>query len=391
VKATIRLGRVAGVPIGAHWSVLLVTMLLADLMAMVLLPARVGGYPPGVYWAAGAATAVLFLVSLLAHELAHAMVARHFGVGVEGITLWLLGGATQFTGEVSTARAELLISGAGPVASGVVAGLWEGAAVGAAALGAPGPVTVALGWLALVNLVLAVFNLLPGSPLDGGRVLRAILWRATGDRAGATAKAAKAGQALGAALLGVGVFLLLMGYLVDGLWTAVVGWFLATSATAEGQRETVRTALGEVRVGQAMSGPGQTAPGWYTAAAFLEHAGWNLHQRVFPVLDFQGAPVGVISLAELAAVPEQQRFTRRISDLARPLSRLVVARPEQPVLDVLTAGLRPGRDLVLVVEGARLVGTISADDLARVVELGTVLGGHGTSGPIPVQGATRIP
>ncbi|MGV9536097.1 M50 family metallopeptidase [Streptosporangium sandarakinum] len=181
----------------------------------------------------------MFFASLLAHELAHALVARRAGVSVKSITLWLLGGVTEFDGEVGSPRAELRISLAGPVTSALVAG--AALAVAAAARGVP-VVWSALVWLATVNGVLAVFNMLPGAPLDGGRVLHAVLWWRCGDRERADRVAARAGQSLGMALIAAGVVQTLVWSPMGGLWTALVGWFLSGSARSEGLARSAPTA-----------------------------------------------------------------------------------------------------------------------------------------------------
>ncbi|MET7423683.1 site-2 protease family protein [Dactylosporangium sp. NPDC005555] len=253
MKQTLRLGRVAGFAVGVHWSVLVIMVLLAQSLATGVLPARAPGTAAPVAWPLGAAGAVLFLVSLLAHELAHALVARHFGVRVQQVTLWLLGGMAEFRDEPPSARADLLMAGAGPLTS-VAAGVGFGsAAVLLSAVRGPVAVVVVLLWLAMINLILAGFNLLPGAPLDGGRILRAALWWRHGDRARAALTAARAGHVLGLTLVLAGLAELMVFGMLDGVWTTLVGWFLVVAAAAEGtaarsaggaQRRQPRTGVG---------------------------------------------------------------------------------------------------------------------------------------------------
>ena len=178
----IRFGSIGGIRIGIHWSVLFVAWLLAWGLATSVLPGEAPGMHPAGYWLAGLAVAGLFFVSLLAHELAHALIARRSGVEVEEVTLWLLGGVAKLRGEARTPAAEFWIAAAGPIVSGSSAGGFWLAGVTLDGAGAPSLAVAAMAWLARVNLVLAVFNLLPGAPLDGGRILRAIVWHVRGDR-----------------------------------------------------------------------------------------------------------------------------------------------------------------------------------------------------------------
>ncbi|MFF5235537.1 site-2 protease family protein [Dactylosporangium sp. NPDC000521] len=234
MKQTLRLGRIAGFPVGVHWSVLVIMALLAQSLATGVLPADAPGTAAPVAWLLGVAGAVLLLVSLLAHELAHALVGRHFGIRVERLTLWLLGGVAEFSDDPPSARADLLVAGAGPLTS-VAAAVWFGsAAVLLSAVGGPAAVVVMLLWLTTINLLLAGFNLLPGAPLDGGRVLRAALWWWHGDRARAALTAVRVGHVLGVTMVLAGLVELVLFGLIDGVWTALMGWFLLMAAGAEG-------------------------------------------------------------------------------------------------------------------------------------------------------------
>ena len=193
MREPVRFGKVAGIPVGAHWSVLVVLLLVAEGMAMVVLPELVPDHSPVAYWLAGLLTALIFLGSLLAHELAHALVARTYGLSVQRITLWMLGGVSLLGGEPPTPRADLRVALAGPLASVAVAVGSAALAMAGQVLGAPDLAVATAAWLATMNAVLSVFNLLPGAPLDGGRVLRAFLWRRLGDRDRAEIAAARSG------------------------------------------------------------------------------------------------------------------------------------------------------------------------------------------------------
>ena len=298
---TVPLGRIAGVPIGAHWSVLGIVALLAVAMALVELPALAPGHRPGTYAAAGLVAALLLVLSLLAHETAHAVVARRSGLRVDGVTLWVLGGATLLRGEPDRPGVELRIAGAGPLTSGLLAAAF----LGAADLLPAGPAAATAFELAWMNLVLAGFNLLPAAPLDGGRVLHALLWARRGDRWGAASASATAGRVLGRVLvLGGLVVTLVVGF--AGLWLVLVGWWISTAAEREGRRARVGRALDGVTVAQVMRpAPGAEPPGDATGvvragAPLLDVVGGLARPDArLVVLDESGRAIGVVSAADV--------------------------------------------------------------------------------------------
>lgn len=366
--ATFPLGRIAGIRIGAHWSVLIVMGVLAYLLAKSVLPIDTRGWPVVVNWAVAIGCALLFLASLLAHELCHALAARHYGLKVERITLWLLGGATELPDEPPTPRAAGLIAIAGPGASLFVGGAFLGAAaLGAAVL--PSTVTVALTWLGWTNAVLAAFNLLPGTPLDGGRILEAVAWRLTGDRDRARRIAGAGGQLLAAAVVALGAWALVTQASLTGFWLIGIGWFLAVTARAEQSAAPLRQLLSHLRLGDVMSTEPVTAPGWYTVQGFLERAA-PARFRTFPVVSFDGTPVGVLSLARLTRIPPNARTSTRLEDICTKPPACLLGTSETPLTQILGhARLRPGQDLVLVVDRGVLVGVAAPGDLARALEL----------------------
>jgi Zn-dependent protease len=242
------------------------------------------------------------MASLLAHELAHALVARHHGVRVRRITLWLLGGVAELDGRAPHPRGDLLIAAAGPLVSLSTGVVFAVAAVAVLALGGGPLATAALAWLAVVNTVLAVFNLLPGAPLDGGRVLAAALWWLRGDRAAAHRTACRAGVVLGWLLVAAGLTQILTANL-GGLWLAVLGWFLAGAAQAENTDEVLRTSLARLRAGDVMTPSPACGYTTQSVANFVTTVAWQRPYRTFPVLDPGGRLAGVVSLAQLARVP----------------------------------------------------------------------------------------
>ncbi|PVZ06331.1 site-2 protease family protein [Actinomycetospora cinnamomea] len=382
-RGAVRLGRLAGVPVAAHWSVLGIVVLIAVVMARSELPLLAPGYAPAAYAAAGLAVALLLMVSLLAHEAAHAVVARAHGLGVDGITLWLLGGTTRLRGEPEGPRAELRIAVVGPVVSGVLAGLFALAAGGARWV-ATDLVVAVLVELAVINLVLAVFNLLPAAPLDGGRVLRAALWARRGDRWGAGIAAARVGQGLGALLLGGGVLLALTVDL-GGFWLMILGWFIAGAAGLEERRARLGRALEGVPVAAALSGPpvlvAADAP-----AAMRAAAGTDPARTAGVLLTGPDGLVGYLPPERMRAAAERADEPAALRRLVVPASRLTTVRPDDPLAPLLGRLAEPDARLV-VLAGDTPIGMVSAADVEELGRSG------GQAGPVTGQrpGADTAP
>jgi Zn-dependent protease/CBS domain-containing protein len=375
MRQTLRLGRIAGIPVGVHWSVLGIMVLLVDGLAMVVLPGSATGFPSSAYWVAALVGTLLFLGSLLAHEMAHAVVAHHYGIGVERVTLWLLGGVAEFSDEPPTAGIDFLVAGVGPLVSFLTGVLFGLLGLGARALSLPTLIVATLAWLAIVNLILAVFNLLPGAPLDGGRVLRAALWRWRKNRDWAALTAARTGYALGIALIGVGVLQSLLTGLLSGVWLLLVGWFLVSAASAERAAARYHDLLSRVPARAIMStNPVCGHPG-QSVDDFVRTVASGSRHRAFPLTDDAGHPTGVVRLRDLGRVPASERARVPVEELATPVSLVPVVEPTQPVGDVAPDLARGA--LALVVAGDVLVGVMSSDDIVHATELATLTGESG--------------
>jgi Zn-dependent protease len=365
MTASLRFGRIAGIPVGASWSALLIALLFAWSLGGQLLPVQVPGLAPAAYWLAGAAGAGLLLGSLLAHEVGHALVARRAGLRVRGITLWLLGGVAQLEDEPANPRDELRVAIVGPAVSLALAGAFGLVAAALSVVGAPALVVVVAAWLALGNAALAVFNLLPAAPLDGGRVLRGLLWRRHGNRVRASVTATRAGVWVGAGLVGYGLVGAFTGWGIGTLWTALVGWFLVIAARQEREQALLGGGRGRgPRAAQVMTPAPSVAPAWFTVDAFLRNYVEPWQAAALPLRGFDGHPAGVVTAAALYAVPADRRHIVRAGDVAIPMSAVVLVGPDQPVAD-LAARLAGGRTVAAVVAGGQLLGLITAADLAR--------------------------
>lgn len=369
MRATLSFGRVYGIPVGAHWSALVVVVLLGELLALNVLPGMAPGHTAATYLLTGAAAATVFALSLLAHEVAHAIVARRAGLGVRSITLWLLGGVSELVDQPERPGTEIRVALVGPLVSIGLAGAFAAAGWAVAAVGTQALLAAVLSWLAMVNLMLGIFNLLPGTPLDGGRVLHGLVWRRTGSRERATRSAAGAGQFLGAVVAGLGVLLLLNGRL-DGLWLVLVGWFLTGAAAGERVQGIMTERLAGLVASDVMRREPYFAPGWWTVGALVDQLLGPAAPpvEVFPVVDFQGRPIGWLTLADLVAVPLDARPATAVRDVVRPLRPDGVVGVDTPAVEVLRRPVDPA-GLVVTQPDGRAVGVIGVDDARRAVEL----------------------
>lgn len=375
MRATFSLGRIGGVPVGAHWSALVGVVVLGTLLASTVLPELAPGATTVAYALAGGVGAVVLVVSLLAHELAHAVVARRSGLEVRRITLWLLGGVSELGTQPSRAAVELRVALAGPGVS-VVLGVVL-AASGWIVSGAGGSAVVAatLSWLATVNVVLGVFNLLPGSPLDGGRVLHGLIWLGSGDRRRATRAATGAGQLIGSLLAALGLLMTVNGRW-DGLWLVIVGWFLTGSAAGERAYVAFAEEVKGLTAADAMTSNPQVAPGWLTVQAFVDGLQAARRQnpaaprhRLFPVVDLQGRVIGVVGLEDLVRVAPAERRNVAVRQVAQPCRKEQVLPADEPLERVAGRPTSVGSTLFLVEEEGRLVGVITRGDLTATAAL----------------------
>ena len=373
MRPTVRLGRIAHIEIGLHWSVLAIMLLFTWSLADVTLPDLAPAYTTAVYWLAAAAAVVVLFSCLLAHEVAHSVVARRRGVPVDRITLWLLGGVSQLHGEAQTPADELHIAAAGPLTSLVLGAGFGVFAVAVAAVGGPALAVATLGWLGALNVILAAFNLLPGAPLDGGRLLHARVWRRTGDRAAATASATRAGARVGYTLVGIGVAFVLLGD-IAAVWFVLVGWFLVTAAHAEATAALLVGALANVRVRDVMTEHPVTVPIHTSVSALVEE--WFMHHdcSAFPVVDERGSVAGLVTLAKVRSIDRSRWDRLDVADVADARATVAAARPDEAITALLermsTAVGGAGRALVF--DGDELVGIVSPRDVQRAVSLASL-------------------
>lgn len=367
MRASFRLGRIAGVPVGVNWSVLVIFLLIAWALSASLFPRSYPGHSAWAYGLAGLSAAVVFFGGLLAHEVSHSVVAKRNGIAVEGITLWLFGGVSELKGEAKDPGAELRIAGIGPLVSLLIGLLFGGIAIVLAFAGAHGLLLGALSWLAGINVLLAIFNVLPAAPLDGGRLLRAAVWKATGDRTKASVVAARAGWGLGILLIAFGLWRFLVGAGIGGLWLALIGWFLIGAAGMEERQARMGSALRGVRVGEVMTPQPQTASGDMTVADFVDHYLFAYRHSALPLTE-DGRPVGLVTLDRVRGIPADRRATTTLAEVSCRAEELVLAGPDEALNDLLPRLSECADGRALVVTDQRLVGIVSPSDISRAVQ-----------------------
>jgi Zn-dependent protease/CBS domain-containing protein len=368
-----RIGRLAGIDLAIHPSWLVIAFLLTFSLADAFFPRSIPGMTVGQYWLLGGATALLFFASVVAHEFSHALVARRFGLKVAGITLFIFGGATTIESDSRSPRDEALIALAGPVSSLVIGA----ALLGAATLVEAREARALLVWLGIINIVLGAFNLVPGYPMDGGRVLRAILWKLRGDPNTATRQAAIVGRGIGYLMVAGGVIWALRSRDIgSGLWLALVGWFLATAAEATMQQATVERSLSGVKVRDAMDEtPAAVSPNESVADLVSERM-LRGDDRSFLVRHDDGGLAGMVTLGDVKRLPRDAWADARVTDIMTRFGDLATIGPDEPLADALRLlqQREVGQLPVMESDGRLPLGLVTRRGILRLIEARMKLG-----------------
>ena len=372
----LRLGRWLGVEVHLDPSLLIIFVLIGSALALGTFPAWHPDWDPVATWITAIVASAAFLFSVLLHELSHAVVGRAVGVPVRRITLFVFGGLASTERDASSPRAEFLMTIVGPLTSlliGVV-GLLAGAALTPGSPGGDtepmefvkgaGPVASILLWLGPINLLLALFNLVPGFSLDGGRVLRAGLWWMTGDRLVATRWAARVGQGVGLLLLGSGLLLALGGGLLNGLWLVLLGWFLNSAARSSYQQLLQREVLESTPIRRLLSRETQAVPASMTLAELVEGPALRSEQESFPVED-HGETVGIIRLSAVREVPREERESRSVRDSMSPTSEVAMVDIDGNAQNALRSMTEQKIDQLPVKDHGRITGFVRLRDILR--------------------------
>lgn len=378
------IGRLFGIEIRLHFSVLLIFGLVAWSLAAHTFPGWHPDWSPALSWGLGLATAVLFFVSLLAHEFAHSLVAKWKGLQIDRITLFLFGGMAELKTQPKTAGVEFMVAIAGPLMSvaiglgsiGLAAVLVDGGFAQRlvenpeVAMASLGPLPTLLLWLGPINLFLAAFNMMPGFPLDGGRVLRAALWAISGDMQKATRWAAYSGRVVAFMLMGLGGLEIFFGGFINGLWLLFIGWFLFSAARAAQAESELRASLQGHRLSELMDTGFEFADGNDDVESFARERLMHRSQAVWPVLE-NGQLVGIVTIDDIAQLPPEARPHTRLARLAKPLHEVDFVEHDLPGPEILKRLAESDYGVVLVVKDNQIIGLLRQSDVVRWLTIHT--------------------
>ena len=369
MESNIKLGLVRGIPIGLHRSWFLIFILVTWSLASAYFPAEYPNLSTPVYWGLGLITSVLFFGSVLLHELGHAFIAQRNRVPVRRITLFIFGGVAQMGRDPATPGTEFRIAIAGPVVSlalaAVFAGFWY--------LDRAIPYLAAPSlWLARINLLLGLFNLVPGFPLDGGRVLRSAIWKITGNFQRATHIAATFGQVVAFGFIVWGLYTVLRGQFFTGFWLVLIGWFLQNAAAATYRQMTLRESLGGITVRQMMVSPCQEVSGSVSLMELVNQRVFKEGAQCFYIAN-TGQLDGLLTLKDITSIP-RERWERVTAEQAMvPQEQLVTATPDMDLVQALSLMDDTPYAQLPVMEGDRFVGMLSRDQIIHFIRLRTEL------------------
>jgi Zn-dependent protease len=370
VGGSINLGSIRGIRISINYSWLIVFALVAGTLALFYFPEIIPGRDAIVYWALGIAASALLFASVLGHELSHSLVAQYQGLKVKSITLFIFGGVSEITEEPKRPRDEALLAAAGPLASigiGLVLfGLWL-------LIGDSSPeLAASLAYLFIINFLLAAFNLIPGFPLDGGRVFRSLVWGITGDFTRATKISARVGQVVAYLFIFGGLYIVFTGNILSGLWFAFIGWFL-NNAAEQSYREAARPKLIGVKVDQMMNPHPQVVGPDVDLQTLVDHYVLEKNVRALPVIVDEEL-VGVVTLSDVRHVPRELWASTRVNQVMTPVDQLKTIQPGEDLDAAVRQLATEDINQLPVVEQHHLVGLLSRSQVIRFLQLRDELG-----------------
>lgn len=362
-----QIGSVLGFPIYLDLSWFAILILISWSLATGVFPHQIEGLTKLAYWSMGFAGAIGLFASVLAHELGHAVIARRFGLHMRGITLFIFGGVAEMSEEPPSAKSEFYVAIAGPIVS-------IGIAVACLALGAvgerflPSSFTAVIWYLGIINSALVLFNMVPAFPLDGGRVLRSILWHTKGSLKWATKVSSSLGSGFGMVLILIGLMNLLAGNVIGALWQFLIGMFVRNAAQGSYQQVLVRRALEGEPVSRFMQPHVVTVDPSMNVNEFVEDYVYRLHHKMFPVTD-NGRLLGCVTTRDVQQVPRHEWSTTAVGDISRECEEENTIAPSSEAMRALTTMSQAGVSRMMVVEKDQLVGLLSLRDLMKFIAL----------------------
>jgi Zn-dependent protease len=366
-----QIGKLFGISVRIDYTWFIVFALVAGSLGFSYFPELYPGWSSAIYWLMGVATALIFFCSVLAHEMAHSLVSRSRGVPVHSITLFIFGGVARISDEPKGPGSEFWMALAGPATSIGLGFIFGALYLATRKMGTLLPAMFEL--LAYINLVVAVFNLIPGFPLDGGRILRSIIWKITGDLKKSTRIASVMGRIIAYLLILLGASRVLAGNLLNGMWIAFIGWFLQNAAASSYRQLALREMLQGAKVKDVMMRDCVGLSKDLTIQELVDNYILSTVHRCFPVMDNDNV-IGIITLHRVKDVPREKWKTTRIEDAMTPLDEMKAIHPDDDLYTTMRQMTAEDEDQFPVMENGQLTGMLARDDLARFINARTELG-----------------
>lgn len=361
-----------GIPIRVDLSWFVIVLLITWSLATAVFPGYYNDLPVAVYWIMGLSGAIGLFVSILLHEVSHSLVAKHYGVPIRGITLFMFGGVAEMEQEPPSPKVEFWVAVAGPLASILIAAATFAAAVAGQAWGAAAPILGVFWYLALINTVLVVFNVIPAFPLDGGRILRSILWQVRGDLRGATRVTASLGSGFGLLLIALGVLHVIGGNFIGGMWYFLIGMFLRGAAQASYQQVLAGSALAGVTIGRLMRTDVVTVPPVMSVQELVEDVIYRYHHKLYPVVA-DGQLLGCVTTNQVKDVPRNDWPLIDVGQIVDPVAKENSIEPWADAMEALAKMSENESSRLMVVAEGQLCGVVVLKDLLQFIALKTEL------------------
>jgi Zn-dependent protease/predicted transcriptional regulator len=365
----LNLFKLFGFQVKIDFSWVFIAVLIAWSLSTGLFPFQYKGFSTRTYWIMGIIGSLGLFLSIIIHEFSHSLAARRYGMHMKGITLFIFGGMAEMSDEPPSPRAEFMMAVVGPVTSILLAGVFYVIYIASATQGQPNPVNGVVQYLAFINALLAAFNVVPAFPLDGGRMLRSVLWGVKGDLRWATRVSARIGSGFGILLIGFGIFNVFAGNFIGGMWWFLIGMFLYSAAKMSYQQLLTRRALEGESVRRFMKSDPITVPPDMTIKQLVEDYVYAFHHKLYPVVDGSGRLDGCITTQQIKEVPREEWNQKRVGDLKNPCSGENTLSADTDAVEALSLMNRTGASRLMVTENGRLVGVVTLKDMLKFLSL----------------------
>ena len=370
---SLNIGKIIGIPVRIHYTLWLVLLLIAWSLAEGYMPQHYPGLGASTYWAIGIVSAIILFVSVFLHELSHSYIAKKNGLPIKRITLFFFGGVSEMSEEPKDPALEVRMAAAGPLTSFLIAIVLGAFWFLTMLVSGPVPVIATLYYAALLNGVLGAFNLIPAFPLDGGRVLRGTLWNRSKNLLSATTNATRASEAISLLMMAVGLFFVVFGDFINGLWIIFLGWFIRSGAETSLRQTRLTESLAGVRVGDIMtrellSVSPDASVQQLVSDYFLVHPHGG-----YPVVS-NGKLLGVVTMSSVRSIPREKRDFERVSQAMVPFERTITVNPTISAIDALQIMAKNGIGRLVVMDGERIAGMVTRGDLMKTLKARQELG-----------------